>query len=65
MTAWPPERVAGAQLTMTSVSEARPEGWAPVGFFRLAAANQVVVRALLRDDETLEELFLRTVSNPA
>jgi ABC-2 type transport system ATP-binding protein len=42
-----------------------PESWAPVGFFRLAAANQVVVRALLRDDETLEELFLRTVSNPA
>ena len=39
-----------------------PRGWTNLAFFELAAANGVVVRALTRDDETLEELFLRTVS---
>ena len=38
-----------------------PDGWANLSFFRLAGANDVVVRSLLPDDETLEELFLRTV----
>jgi len=39
-----------------------PDGWPNVAFFKLAAVNGVVIRALLRDDETLEELFLRTVA---
>jgi ABC-2 type transport system ATP-binding protein len=39
-----------------------PDGWANLAFFKLAEMNGVVIRALLRDDETLEELFLRTVS---
>ena len=38
-----------------------PDGWATLAFFKLADLNDVVIRALLRDDETLEELFLRTV----
>ncbi len=38
-----------------------PDGWNNLEFFRLALANGVVIRALLPDDETLEELFLRTV----
>jgi ABC-2 type transport system ATP-binding protein len=38
-----------------------PAGWANLSFFRLAEANEVVIRSLLPDDETLEELFLRTV----
>jgi ABC-2 type transport system ATP-binding protein len=40
-----------------------PDGWTNLAFFKLAAVNNVVIRALLRDDETLEELFLRTVSS--
>ncbi|MDB5307562.1 MAG: yxlF 5 [Gemmataceae bacterium] len=40
-----------------------PDGWTNLAFFKLAEINQVVIRALLRDDETLEELFLRTVSS--
>ena len=32
-------------------------------FFRHADARNVVIRSLVRDDETLEELFLRTVAN--
>jgi ABC-2 type transport system ATP-binding protein len=39
-----------------------PDGWTNRVFFGLAAANDVVIRALVPDDETLEELFLRTVS---
>ncbi len=39
-----------------------PAGWTNLGFFRAAAATGSVIRALLRDDETLEELFLRTVA---
>ena len=38
-----------------------PEGWSNLIFFKLAGLNGVVVRSLMRDDETLEELFLRTV----
>jgi ABC-2 type transport system ATP-binding protein len=38
-----------------------PDGWTNLAFFKLADVNGVVIRALLRDDETLEELFLRTV----
>jgi ABC-2 type transport system ATP-binding protein len=39
-----------------------PPGWSNVQFFELAGQSDVVVRAVLRDDETLEELFLRTVT---
>jgi ABC-2 type transport system ATP-binding protein len=39
-----------------------PEVWSNVVFFKLAELNGVVIRSLVRDDETLEELFLRTVS---
>ena len=39
-----------------------PDGWSNLAFFKLAGVNDVVIRALLRDDETLEELFLRTVA---
>ncbi len=38
-----------------------PSGWANLSFFQLATTNRVVIRSLVRDDETLEELFLRTV----
>ena len=38
-----------------------PDGWTNLAFFTLAAVNDVVIRAVVRDDETLEELFLRTV----
>ncbi len=40
-----------------------PRNWTNVAFFKLAAVNNVVIRALVPDDETLEELFLRTVGN--
>ena len=39
-----------------------PDGWSNLLFFKLADLNDVVVRAVVRDDETLEELFLRTVA---
>jgi ABC-2 type transport system ATP-binding protein len=39
-----------------------PAGWSNLAFFKLAGVNDVVIRALVRDDETLEELFLRTVT---
>ncbi len=39
-----------------------PAGWSNLAFFQHAAACGVVIRSLLRDDETLEELFLRTVA---
>jgi ABC-2 type transport system ATP-binding protein len=38
-----------------------PAGWTNLAFFKMAAANNAVIRELLPDDETLEELFLRTV----
>ena len=38
-----------------------PAGWATLHFFQLAETNAVVIRSLVPDDETLEELFLRTV----
>jgi ABC-2 type transport system ATP-binding protein len=38
-----------------------PSGWTNLGFFRLANAQSVLIRSLVPDDETLEELFLRTV----
>jgi ABC-2 type transport system ATP-binding protein len=40
-----------------------PEGWANLAFFQLAESSRVVIRSLVRDDETLEELFLRTVAD--
>jgi ABC-2 type transport system ATP-binding protein len=39
-----------------------PTGWSNLAFFKLADVNRVVIRSLVRDDETLEELFLRTVA---
>ncbi len=41
-----------------------PDGWSNLAFFKLAEVNRVVIRSLVRDDATLEELFLRTVSSP-
>jgi ABC-2 type transport system ATP-binding protein len=41
-----------------------PTGWTNIAFFKLAAIHEVVIRSLIPDDETLEELFLRTVSAP-
>jgi len=38
-----------------------PGGWTNMAFFKLAAIHNVVIRSLVPDDETLEELFLRTV----
>jgi ABC-2 type transport system ATP-binding protein len=38
-----------------------PAKWSNWMFFKLAEANGVAVRAIVRDDETLEELFLRTM----
>jgi len=37
-----------------------PDGWVPRDFFARAAETGAVVRAVLPDDETLEEMFLRT-----
>lgn len=39
-----------------------PVPWANLAFFRHADSCGVVIRSLVRDDETLEELFLRTVA---
>jgi ABC-2 type transport system ATP-binding protein len=39
-----------------------PAGWSNLTFFRHADNRGVVIRSLVRDDETLEELFLRTVA---
>jgi len=39
-----------------------PEGWTPRDFFAKAGECGVVVRAVLPDDETLEEMFLRTAA---
>jgi ABC-2 type transport system ATP-binding protein len=38
-----------------------PTGWMNLTFFRIAGETDVVIRSLVPDDETLEELFLRTV----
>lgn len=38
-----------------------PSGWANLTFFQLAHTTGALIRALIPDDETLEELFLRTV----
>ena len=42
-----------------------PAGWANYSFFELAAKNGTAIRTLVRDDETLEEFFLRTVNDAA
>jgi ABC-2 type transport system ATP-binding protein len=50
-------------LTYNARGELRvavPDGWAPRDFFARAADTGAVVRAVLPDDETLEEMFLRT-----
>ena len=39
-----------------------PDGWPNLRFFELAESHRVAIRALTRDDETLEELFLRMVT---
>lgn len=39
-----------------------PAGWSNLAFFRLAESTDTVIRSLVRDDETLEELFLRSVT---
>jgi ABC-2 type transport system ATP-binding protein len=41
-----------------------PGGWTNHVLFRLADASDVVIRSLVPDDETLEELFLRIVNDP-
>jgi ABC-2 type transport system ATP-binding protein len=38
-----------------------PEGWNTRDFFALSEPNEVAVRGLQRDDETLEEMFYRMV----
>ncbi len=40
-----------------------PPGWSNRAFFQFAEVNEVIVRELVQDDETLEELFLRTIAN--
>ncbi|MCZ2343564.1 MAG: ABC transporter ATP-binding protein [Bacteroidales bacterium] len=40
-----------------------PPGWSNRQFFQLAAENAVTIRAVIRDDETLEELFLRAIGS--
>lgn len=40
-----------------------PAGWKNLAFFEMARTHSVVIRSLIPDDETLEELFLRTVSD--
>lgn len=40
-----------------------PEGWPTRGFFALAEVHGLVLRGLSRDDESLEELFHRLISN--
>lgn len=41
-----------------------PDDWMPRDFFRVAGECGAVVRAVLPDDETLEEMFLRTATLP-
>jgi ABC-2 type transport system ATP-binding protein len=40
-----------------------PSGWKNLTLFELALKNTVLIRSLVPDDETLEELFLRTISD--
>lgn len=40
-----------------------PAGWTNAAFFKLADLHDAAIRSLVRDDETLEELFLRTVND--
>jgi ABC-2 type transport system ATP-binding protein len=40
-----------------------PAGWTNLTFFQHADARGVVIRSLVHDDETLEELFLRIVAD--
>jgi ABC-2 type transport system ATP-binding protein len=50
-------------LTYNAKGEMRvavPERWTPRDFFATAATANAVIRAVLPDDETLEEMFLRT-----
>ena len=65
MQQWMDRNRAGvAMLGDTGQGEWRvavPEGWTNLAFFRHAGSAGVVIRSLVRDDETLEELFLRTV----
>ena len=37
-----------------------PDGWQPREFFQKANDTGAIVRSILPDDETLEEMFLRT-----
>jgi len=60
------ERVRVGVLSYNARGEFRvsvPEGWVPRDFFRTATDCGVVVRAILPDDETLEEMFLRTAQS--
>ncbi|MFO0880243.1 MAG: ABC transporter ATP-binding protein [Gemmataceae bacterium] len=41
---------------------AAPEGWSPRTFFQLAASYSIPIVGLQRDDESLEELFHRVLS---
>ena len=47
--------------TRDELRVAVPAKWSNWMFFKLAEANGVAVRAIVRDDESLEELFLRTM----
>jgi ABC-2 type transport system ATP-binding protein len=40
-----------------------PSDWNTRSFFIMAEQNGILLRGVMRDDETLEELFLRTVNN--
>lgn len=60
------ERTGAKVLSETAPGEWRvavPPSWSNLTFFRHAAERGVVVRSLVRDDETLEELFLRVVGS--
>jgi ABC-2 type transport system ATP-binding protein len=39
-----------------------PSGWTNLAFFQRANAHRAIIRTLVRDDETLEEFFLRSVN---
>src|SRR5262245_23673526 len=60
------ERVRVGVLSYNARGEFRvsvPAGWVPRDFFRTVTDCGVVVRAILPDDETLEEMFLRTAQS--
>jgi ABC-2 type transport system ATP-binding protein len=60
-------RLEGAQVLSDNgrgeLRVAVPAGWATRAFFVLADQHDVAVRQVLRDDESLEELFLRLVNS--